>query len=145
MPGNSNSNGRGNGRGNKPKKVKADEKKSIKNGFRVFGDELNRDKAWIDLNVSGTDKHGRIYVIHADANGTPEEWALNSDSLGEMYENDLIVSSDEIPMENHEMWSTLEEIGNIRKNTNINNFVDQKLEDSARSLFQALLEAGKDQ
>ncbi len=117
--------------------------KNKKNGFRVFGDELGRNEAWVDVNVSGTDREGNIYIEEVSSKDTPEEWSMGADRLGELYEDDLIVASDEIPVENHKMWKTLEEIGTTRAEVDINNFVDEKLRDSARALFRALIEAGK--
>lgn len=113
-------------------------------GFRIFGDELGREVSYIDVTISGTDRSGQIYLEEIVSDGsTPEEWIFTDDEISELFEKELVIESNNIPVEGHSMWTTLEEIGNTRAAVDINNFVDQNLRDSARSLFRALIEAGK--
>jgi hypothetical protein len=114
----------------------------LKTGFRIFGDEINREEAYLDVKVVGTDKDGRIYFSDVD-DKIDEEWSFSGDELGELYEEQLIIPSDEIPVPKHEMWKTLENIGETRVDVDINNFVDDHLMKSSKHLFQALIEAGQ--
>lgn len=113
-------------------------------GFRIFGDELNVKESYIDVEVTGADAEGSIYLTEVVSDGsTPEEWSVTREKLEGLFDDELIVGSDDIPVEGHEMWTTLDEIGDTRRNVDINNFVDQNLRDSAKHLFLALVEAGK--
>jgi hypothetical protein len=113
-------------------------------GFRVFGDELGREESYIDVEITGADRAGNIFITEVVSDGsTPEEWTLSNDELQQLFKENLIVGSDDIPVEGHSMWTTLEEIGATRAQVDINNFVDENLRDSAKHLFLALVEAGK--
>lgn len=111
-------------------------------GFRIYGAKLGRTDGYVDVDVVGADTDGTVYIQDA-ASGSSEEWSLSPEDLTELKDGDLLVSSGSIPVPNHAMWDTLQAIGTNRENTNINNFVDDRLKNSGESMFRALVEAGK--
>lgn len=114
-------------------------KSTKQSGFRILGDELDRDESYLDVSVDGVDGDGKIYLKAQDG----ETWELTAEQLGTLYQDLLLVGQDNIPKPNHDIWKNLDRLEKTRKNTNINNFVDENLQKAQRNLFKSILEAGR--
>lgn len=109
-------------------------------GFRVFGGELGRKDAYVDVVVDSIAYDGTITVIE---DGGSETWDVDPDDISDLRDRDLLVGSSEVPVPTHQIWDTLISISDLRKNNDFNNVVDQRLEDGARNIFQAVIEYGQ--
>lgn len=115
-------------------------KKTKQSGFRVFGGALDRGESYVDLTVDGVDGDGTIYLIASDG----ETWEFDAERLGSLYDDLLLVGQSDIPLPKHQIWKDLDTLTKTRADTNINNFVDDRLERAQKNLFRAILEAGRD-
>ena len=110
-------------------------------GFRVLGEVLGREDSFLDVEVGGVDENGHIYLQESQPNG--EEWRLTAEEIAELADELLLVGLDNIPFPSHEIWNTLDTIGQNRKVVDFNNFVDNHIRDAQESLFKAIIEAGR--
>jgi hypothetical protein len=109
--------------------------------FRVFGDVLDREESYLDISVSGVDTDGNIYLEESGADG--ETWSFTPEEIREFHEELLLVGDNDIPFQDHAIWTDLDSIGNTRAEVDINQFVDEYLLESQRNLFKAIIEAGR--
>lgn len=110
-------------------------------GFRVFGDVLDREESYLDVSVSGVDEDGDIYLAEGGQGG--ETWEFDAEEIADLHDDLLAVGQSKIPFPEHGIWTDLDNIGDTRKEVDINQWVDNHLLESQRHLFKAILEAGR--
>jgi hypothetical protein len=111
------------------------------NGFRVFGEVLDRDESYVDVDVDGVDPEGNVYLVEQGDKG--EAWTVPIEKIGEYHDALLLVGLGDLPFPNHQIWKDLEGVGDTRATIEINKFVDGYLKDGQENIFKAIVEAGR--
>lgn len=113
----------------------------METGFRVLGEELDREESYLDLTVDGVDEDGRIYLAESGTDG--EVWSFDADELEGLVDDLLAIGDSQIPFPDHDIWTDLDNVGQTRASVDINNWVDDNLRLAQEHLFRAILEAGR--
>lgn len=127
-PGNGNGNGRGNGNG-PPTRGKS-------NNFRVFGGLLGSTEGFHDVDLTGVDSEGNIFIT---VTSTGEEHGMEFNKFTEKREDGLVVELDKITV-NEGIWTTFQRIDDQRA-SGAPTEVDEMLKGAQKELFRAAVKS----
>lgn len=107
------------------------------NGFRIFGDELDREEAFVDVELTGVNNEGEIFLYDKVAD---QEWVLTATEIQELFEYELAVGSSNIPLEADGIWKTLQNVSETRNSNEVNDKFDNYLKSATENIFRAILQ-----
>lgn len=111
-------------------------------GIRVFGGVVNSPETYVDYNIVGTDKEGKIYL--ENVNDPTDEKVWSNTKIQSIFEDELAMNGGDIPVSGDNIWDSMENLTNRRKDGKYNNFAISKIEEAQKALFHAAVEEGKD-
>jgi hypothetical protein len=106
--------------------------------FRILGAEIGKPNGFVDVDVKGVKYDGSVVLT----DGT-DTWTFSPNHLKELRREAKLVYRDSVPAENHQLWTVLTDIGNIRDDGSFADNVDNELRAAQENLFQALVEYGR--
>jgi len=107
--------------------------------FRIEGTVLDEPDGYIDVEISGIDTAGKIYISEVDSD---REWSMKIDEMKNLLQDDRAIPQSKI--EKNKLWKYCAKVGKYIKKGNVSSpFAVEHAEQAQKELFAAAFEESR--